>query len=414
MKRFLTVALATIGLLTSVSFSACEDKEKSTPAKKSLTTTLVDFEEWAPDFQNIRMLTGFGVITRNSDEKYVKSGKYSAKLQPMGQYSTGKIPEVYFRTYSDVFNYDYSDFSQVERISASFYNAEEYVQTVEMGIVSGVKNYEYIDVAGLTKFNLQPGWNTIDCWLDHDALTMAEGVNMKDVAGVYFRFENAHVREAENAPVLYLDDIQIHKAKTLIDLKYTIELDENEIGDFEKEYQSIVLRTQCTKEKAKPTLEVVNANSYGLQAPSGENILRVTAKAGDEAGAEWIGFYFAENVMELTGIKDIPESEWETTYLSYFAYNNTNAPWIVNPTFFAVDGQNGKTKGVTLNPKEWQEVKVSLAWLVEPYTDDETATEARSRVLNIGRLRVTWAEFIGEDREIFFDNFRVVRASENQ
>ena len=148
MKRILTLTLAAVCALGTVSLTACKEEKKVSEAEK-LTTTLVDFEEWAPDFQNIRMITGFGVITRNANEKYVKSGKYSAKLQPMGYYSTGKIPEVYFRTYSDVFGYNYSDFSQIERISASFYNAEETVQTVEMGIVSAITNYEYIETSGI-------------------------------------------------------------------------------------------------------------------------------------------------------------------------------------------------------------------------------------------------------------------------
>ena len=83
MKKLINILLALILGLSTIAFGGCKTATQS-GKKNDSEIILADFEQWAPDFQLISLHNKFGKITRNEDAKYVKSGKYSAKLHPVG------------------------------------------------------------------------------------------------------------------------------------------------------------------------------------------------------------------------------------------------------------------------------------------------------------------------------------------
>ena len=68
--------LATVSMLSTFSLFAC-DKTKEVQAGEN-QVLFADFESWEPDFQLMKVYNEFGRVTRNKDQAFVKSGKYSA------------------------------------------------------------------------------------------------------------------------------------------------------------------------------------------------------------------------------------------------------------------------------------------------------------------------------------------------
>jgi len=80
-KKISLLLLALFIMTMSASLIACKDKTPADPdAALKQDVTLCDFEEWAPDFQTIKFMNGFGRVSKNEDKTYVKSGNFSARL----------------------------------------------------------------------------------------------------------------------------------------------------------------------------------------------------------------------------------------------------------------------------------------------------------------------------------------------
>ena len=73
--------------LCSAAFVGCNEQKSSDGNK----IVVADFEQWAPDFQLMKIYGRFGKVTRNSDKKYVNSGNYSAKLQIVGPIASEQV-----------------------------------------------------------------------------------------------------------------------------------------------------------------------------------------------------------------------------------------------------------------------------------------------------------------------------------
>ena len=67
MKKLLSIILSAFILCTAAgAFAACGGEEQ-TQAPQPRDVVLADFETWAPSFQLMRLINGFGKVTRNSD-----------------------------------------------------------------------------------------------------------------------------------------------------------------------------------------------------------------------------------------------------------------------------------------------------------------------------------------------------------
>ena len=84
MKKLMALICVLSASLSLFSFACCGE-EKKTEVKGDTETVIADFESWAPSFQLMRLINGFGKVTENNDAAYVKSGSSSAKLPHLSQ-----------------------------------------------------------------------------------------------------------------------------------------------------------------------------------------------------------------------------------------------------------------------------------------------------------------------------------------
>ena len=175
--------------------------------------TLSDFEVFEPDFQLIRLMNRFGAINVNDNPEYVKSGKISAKLQPLGDPSTAKNPFIYIPLSSTRFGYSYANLNEWDNVSFWIYNAEDSTKTIEVGIVTEYNSISSVVQFGGQSYELNPGWNEIKYVPDVKEINLE--FDAGNVYGIYLQFDKMGSRELDDAPVFYLDDVVITK-RTII------------------------------------------------------------------------------------------------------------------------------------------------------------------------------------------------------
>ena len=173
MKKTTAAAFAAGMVLCSVAFTACKTEGNSaTKGQEDTYTVIADFESWAPSFQLMRIMNGFGKVTENNDGAFVRSGKGSAKLQPLGYYAQSSQPYLYFPLYSQKFGRDKTDFSKVKKITASIYCANE-TGSVEIGLISSVASVSSAERVQNREYKLNRGWNDLVYEVDLNILNIA-------------------------------------------------------------------------------------------------------------------------------------------------------------------------------------------------------------------------------------------------
>ena len=198
--------------------SEAADPEKY-PKKPSGEFTLYDFEQYAPDFELIHISTGFGRLSQNIEEQYVKSGKASLKIEPQGLKKTNEKPYFSMSTLSNKFSYNYMDFNNVSNVKLSFYNAEEYDVSVEIGLT--LNSDRTLLSSYFSSYILKTGWNDVvyEIW---------DGAKLNTVTGIYCRFDNYLYKNLES-PKIYLDDLIIGYVPNLVRNPVINEVLENEL-----------------------------------------------------------------------------------------------------------------------------------------------------------------------------------------
>ncbi len=434
MKKSAAIVMATvIGALCVPVIVGCDAKQQETFSDDLSYVSLADFEQWGPDFQMLRIYNNFGKITRNKDEKYIKEGNYSAKLQPVGETLKKSAPTLCIPTKSTFFEYDYQDFSKYDEVSAHLYNASDKPIDVTVGLVSSITSSTTIQTVPGDTITLQPNkWQRIDYWISHNVVSLSTDVTK--IEGVYFQFPNQGVSDPDDAPSIYLDDVRLRKSesgeiKDLIVLD-TFEVDGEtvrwELCDFEKPYQKYVFRSELSGlPQQNFECSVVKASDYGVLASSGENVLRVVRHPSENFGQ----IYFSERIMQKLGMDKIPETEWKSTYLCFDVYSaGTGTDYT---TFqFSTAGGKGRTtikkiidteakakqmgkrvgdwvkwaEGHYFSAKGWSTYRISLF---------EIAHQGENYVKNPGPFNIWMNAYTGSsDVDWYFDNFRMEKGTE--
>lgn len=437
-KKLLACGLSVLtGLASFGTLAACKE-----PTDETATTdneiVLADFEKWGPDFQLLRLINNFGKVTRNEDKAFVKEGNYSAKLQPMGGYLTPSQPLLYLPTQSSEFEYNYTDFTQYERITAYMYNAEEKPLTATVGLVSAIGSPTTVSTTvGDTVYLASKEWTRIDYWLELDLLSLAADVT--NIKGVYFQFTNAGVLYPDEAPTVYLDDVRLAKATEQRTVNDLVTLKENEICDFETDYQKYVMQAERAGTVNETfEMDVVKAADYGIEATSGENVLRLLRHPSSSSGNSRL--MIPESVMKKSGLDKVSEADYKKTYFCFDMRYGKNARNEYIGTQVTKSGGTGRTwtrrivrkageymvntngqlidRGVvgqwapwnySVKPgtTEWTTYKISLfeiaGWCGAEYVTDP------------GYFGILIANYNGtQDSELFFDNFRLETGEELQ
>lgn len=394
-KKISLLLLALFIMTMSASLIACKDKTPADPdAALKQDVTLCDFEEWAPDFQTIKFMNGFGRVSKNEDKTYVKSGNFSARLDPLGWYSSGSLPLIFFPTRSETFGFDYADFSYADYISVEIYNPNNEEKTINMGLVSNISSISSITRINDREITLKTGWNSV--YFEIDPSIVAITGNITSVEGIYFLFKNAQsLNPTEETPKYYIDDLKIIKKQERSPSDFNFVLDKNEIADFEKNYQKY-----CVDSEYPTEISVVNAADYGINAPSGRKVLRVNFLG---TGTNyWRYFKIDKKLIQASVLKGMTLEQAKNAYLCFDVYNN-DSDITRNSIHTTVDYIVGDNTGKRLSTALFA---IRGQWTSYEYKLSDVAKFNENYFNDPGELMLWYTDLTG-DREFFYDNFRI-------
>lgn len=291
MKKLLAIILAVLTMLSALSMVACNEEADNSGTQDTSNILFNGFEQFERDFLTMRVVDhAFGSVNICRDKNFVKFGEASALFRPRGTYhGTGK-PIIYLPLYSDRFEYDYTDITKFEKISAWFYNAQEEPFRVGMGLQTAtISCNQTLDSTSRTvakSFDLLPGWNYVEYDLDPKYLDCTTTLDRSHAYGMFIQFEYVDPFRTEESPYIYCDDIRIHTSETAVQgsstfgLKADAEAGVWEVANFEDERQLQFFNIASNVvETRRATLEVVNASEVNTSATSGSNVLKATLRS---------------------------------------------------------------------------------------------------------------------------------------
>lgn len=390
MKRIFKKILATVlACSCMVSVSACNlpffNNENSSTEVKEGEVLFADFETWAPNFQLCRISTNFGKVSMNSDAEYVKTGKRSARIDPVGN------GWMYFSTFSENFEYDYTDFTRVDCIRMEMYNPQSTEETVSVGLVSEPYGLDKFNRAGGKEFTLKPGWNTLDYYIDPVLVSVI--ADLSNIRGIYMIFDPLFLYEiTETTPRYYLDTIRFRYKEEAHVVTSTFEFAENEIMNFEKFYESNFYLNEFGID-----MKMVKPGDYGVNSVSGSKALRMVLPAS--ATGSWR--YYFEMVgpyIRKSPLGSLTDQQFENGYFCYDVYNGSNSSYNTVAIFENGTGKNEYKVATFPEVGKWTTFRFKL-------TDIEEAMPGWRE--DIGDFALSILDNQNVERVLFVDNFRL-------
>lgn len=429
MKKIVNILLAGMLGTSAIAFGGCKtDGGSAQPSEtgNANEVVLANFEQWAPDFQLITVHNKFGKISRNEDAKYVKSGKYSARLQPVGAQIGETKPVAVIPLENAGYEFAYNDLTEYEEVYAYMYNASDKDVDVTIGFASGRSKNTVATLAGETVTLPAGQWKRVSYLFDIDMVNLQADVT--DMEGVYFMFDDQGVIYPDDAPSIYLDDLTLVKAATKRNPNDVVVLDKTQPGnpnyiseliDFEKPYQKYVYipeRSGSPEETFEAS--VVTASDYNVEATSGQKVLRVLKHAGKAVSTPTNTITIPASIFNKAGMQNIPEDEWASTYLCFdHCYTTTEARvgglswWVftegMQDRLHPYHYESGEWKSWTpINyqgvPNSWRTFKISLYELGNP-----KGAAKKDYVQKTGGIMLSFNFNSDVDVEMFLDNFRL-------
>ncbi len=400
MKKFFSLLFAPIVISTLVS---CGNKAKVEEPKVEM---IADFEQWAPDFQTIRITYGFGTIDRNEDKKFVKSGDYSALVRPLGDKTARFNPTFYFPLRSRTFDFNKGDLTKYSSVICSVYNDNEFEVPVKVGFIAEFETYYNVKKAGGETFNLPANsWTEIEYKIDINFLNVY--FNVEEAPALYFEFEKQGVYDASFAPRLYFDDIYFTLSEEKRKPIDAFVLKENEICDFEEDFQQsfFALRNAKNDHLSFDITEEVS----GVKPTSGNKMLHIHSNASNTRWVNWSHFVISEVYMQQTAMAKISVEEAENQQWA-FCYDvmvkNIEEEQIV-PTFFVrrdineayIGGLRGYESGWTTH-----EIVFNKEYPIGP--GNRPVKIDIGYILMVGQFHFSIPDEL-QDYDIYIDNIRL-------
>ena len=385
MKRIIKNVLASI-LACSCMVSVCGCDFGGNGAQNQPTEVLfADFENWVPNFQMCRISTNFGKVSMNTETEYVRDGKRSARIDPVGS------GWMYFATYSEQYEYDYTDFTRVDCIRMDMYNPQTDNATVCVGLVSEPYGLDKFNRAGSTEFTLKPGWNTLNYYIDPILVSVI--ADLKNIQGIYMTFDPLFVYEITDAtPKYYLDSIRLRYKEEAHEVNSSIEFEDNKIMDFEKFYESNFYINEFGID-----MKMVKPTDYGISTASGAKALRMVLPSS--ATGSWRSYFkMTGPYIRKSPLSNLTLGQFNNAYFCWDVYNGSGSTFNVVAVFENTTGK-GQYKVATF-PEigKWTTFRVKL-------TDIEATIPEWSK--NIGDFSLDVLDNQSVERELILDNFRL-------
>ena len=413
MKKLIKLLSLILSVVMSVSlFAGCnggkENGDNDANVINKITTSsrvdLYNFEQWTPDFSCIKLQPMFGVVRRNKDKQYCKSGDYSAKLQPIGGHIKAVAPVVWFPTSSAAFAFDYQDFSYVDYVSFWMYNDQDEEKTVTVGLVNKYPKAEQITKLQGQTFNLKPNdWTLVKYVIDFGSMTLGSDIDRSDmitIKGIYLEYEIAMSSEIEDAPVYYIDDITLIYKESINGFDLPVSFNPNDevkyLITFDEIYEKNIPVIRHQDVNSAPTQSVVTASEVDVVPTTGNRMLQYKfplMKASEGYKSAWHRWTIPEQMMKLfwktyfydgdrTNPYIIPRDEWKDWYFCYDVYNASPFAYNLSIKFACTDAKwSSGGASVEFTPGEWTTVKVSIDQICTDKKGLKDWTDSKGNVL---------------------------------
>lgn len=407
MKR----SLFLLSLAAILSITGCSNSKNEDNAPKY--EVIADFESWAPDFQTIKLSYGFGDIQKNTVSKFVKSGSTSARIRPKGHPGRKDIlPYFYFPLRSKDLNFNKGVLSKYEYAQCSFYNDSNEDTTVVVGFISQIETiYNVKKVEGQTFVLKAKEWTDISYYIDINFLNMY--FNVDEAPGLYFQFEYQDYGDISFCPNLYLDDVVFTFSDEIRVIDDVFELEENEICDFEKDFQKSFISVKNTT-NGNISFDIVEGTDE-IPATSGNRMLKIHSYA-KETWVNWVHLAFSETYMKQTALSEISISEAERQQWA-FVYDiraeglQGRPSQYIAPTFFTTNAQNElylNTPSIQAKEGEWTTAR--LIFNKEYLENTISKTITMEYLLRIGEFHFSIPDEV-YDYDIYIDNMRLEKVT---
>ncbi|MBO7344733.1 MAG: hypothetical protein J6U92_02210, partial [Clostridia bacterium] len=229
-------------------------------------------------------------------------------------------PLIYFTAISDLFEFDFRDFTKYSEICAYMYNATDKTKEVTIGLVTGICSNSSISTAQGQDFVLEPNaWTRIDYWLDFDLLNLF--VDLKNIEGVYFEFENTGNLYVSEENVYYLDDLKLVACDEEQEINDLIYVDKGEVCSFEKDYQNFIATTELpADEPSCITVSVVNSNEYNLPESFENKALKCVSHSTTDTNQSASKIILPGKLLQKTEFSKVSIDDYKKTYFAFDVY----------------------------------------------------------------------------------------------
>lgn len=385
-KKILLCCLFSI--ISVIGLCACEtgdDMDKNL----NLKVIVNDFSDYKTCFMPIRLGGYFGSVEVNTDTNYVLSGDQSAKLTVYGDpdKETTARPNMLVPLKIDG-GYNYSDFSSVDKVESNVYNASDRDINMYVSLSYGENETEQ------TKITLKKGeWTK--AIVNADIERYGIGNDITDARNIKFYFDI--LAEGESVPVLYMDDIALHKFASPPQIASVI-LDENEVCSFDKLYQEYIPISKRLVSGYDPVLSI---NTNPQFAQNGYS-LKCEYKGNDNTFNTWTytGFAFPAQFVQQTPIVNMEADD----YFAFDVYNDSNDTQRIMINFRQSDDFSVYFSDtvIYLPPKKW----TTLRYSGEQLNANSALTAGTKKA---GEIYIHWDIYLTAEgnRTMYLDSFRI-------
>ncbi len=417
--RKISLFLALALFVSGAAFAGgCKEPSET---EETRVETMYDFEDVKRNLYQLQPIMDFGVISINTDAAYVSQGKTSYKLQPIGVIGSTAKPALVLPTYSNEYDYNFMDFTLYKSVVMDFYNAEEEVIEIDVGLsfstVTRDSYQSYMTGSPVESFALTPGWNTVVYTVPHDMLAFRG--DLTEVYGVYVAFENSGSMFAADSSVIYVDNVRIEKLATphQINDKLNLKADDErgiyEVLSFDEDYQKyLVWVSRVRDRKMHPDIEIYNP----LLGEEIGNVLRFNARSTAK-GTD----VYPTSVISGAAIRQAWENAKKNgdNYDYYFCldiYNDSDAEFTFRMEFLSTNTETTERSELwiepSLKPHAWTHWECNLSEVEVVVGKDASGSKITKPYLDdMGDAWFLWGHFYEAEarRAFWLDNVRIER-----
>ena len=392
-KRSLALCMLVVGLIVG-STGCTKDKEATQDMTQKKEVLFHGFESMN-ELYSFDATNRFGRVTFNEDTTYVTEGKHSAKLEVYGDFKMKTAnPSLHLMT--DTGNeFAYPDFSCVKAVTFDIYSDSEEDRKIEISVTFAGSN-----PTSNQEYTLSKGWNTITYEVDGSQL--AVGNDVKKASMMNITFEKCPSREAEPF-VYYMDNVKFDLREIEWEAVELVQV-ENELCNFDDSVQVNLMYSSCIGAGASyaPLLSLNQDLAYCKDFKG--TSLKVVMPAGQKVNNSWPYFAFNPVLLEKYNLTEMAKEGKELVFDIY----NTGSSYNLSVEASSVhNDSNVAFVGIPITAKPgWSEIRYPLDTLYEceGYLDGEDVRMSDPGVMT--EFRISWCEFVGDDKIMYFDNFR--------